>query len=114
MEAPGIGADAAALLLAGGVAGASRAESAAIVGTMTEAGAMWTEQSTDDAEAEALFDARRLAYPALERLGPVLTEDICVPGPRSLPCWDRSTRSRPGTACGSPRSRTPATGTCIR
>ena len=31
------------------------------------------------AEAEALFDARRLAYPALERLGPVLTEDVCVP-----------------------------------
>src|SRR6478735_8949568 len=30
-------------------------------------------------EADALFDARRLAYPALERLGPVLTEDICVP-----------------------------------
>ena len=42
-------------------------------------GAIWVEQSTDDAEAEALFDARRLAYPALERLGPVLTEDICVP-----------------------------------
>ncbi len=36
-------------------------------------------QSTDEVEAEALFDARRLAYPALERLGPVLTEDICVP-----------------------------------
>ena len=33
----------------------------------------------DEVEAEALFDARRLAYPALERLGPVLTEDICVP-----------------------------------
>ncbi len=32
-----------------------------------------------DAEAEALFEARRLAYPALERLGPVLTEDVCVP-----------------------------------
>ncbi|MGO8727987.1 MAG: FAD-binding oxidoreductase [Streptosporangiaceae bacterium] len=32
--------------------------------------------------AEALFDARRLAYPALERLGPVLTEDICVPRSR--------------------------------
>ena len=31
------------------------------------------------AEAEALFAARRLAYPALERLGPVLTEDVCVP-----------------------------------
>jgi glycolate oxidase len=37
------------------------------------------EQSTDDTEAEALFDVRRLAYPALERLGPVLTEDVCVP-----------------------------------
>ena len=37
------------------------------------------EQSTDDAEAEALFEARRLAYPAFERLGPVLTEDVCVP-----------------------------------
>src|SRR5207245_583363 len=40
---------------------------------------LWAEQSTDDTEAEALFDARRLAHPALERLGPVLTEDVCVP-----------------------------------
>ncbi len=46
---------------------------------MTDAGALWAAQSTDDTEAEALFDARRLAYPALERLGPVLTEDVCVP-----------------------------------
>jgi glycolate oxidase len=77
----GIGADAAALLLARvdtpGDAGAD--EAAAIAATMADAGATWVEQSTDDAEAEALFDARRLAYPALERLGPVLTEDICVP-----------------------------------
>jgi glycolate oxidase len=40
---------------------------------------VWAEQSTDEFEAEALFAARRLAYPALERLGPVLTEDVCVP-----------------------------------
>src|SRR5947207_1677081 len=77
----GIDADAAALLLARvdtpGDSGA--AEASAIAGTMTAAGALWAEQSTDDAEAEALFDARRLAYPALERLGPVLTEDVCVP-----------------------------------
>jgi glycolate dehydrogenase FAD-linked subunit len=77
----GIAADAGALLLARvdtpGDSGA--AESAAIAATMADAGAMWAEQSTDDTEAEALFDARRLAYPALERLGPVLTEDICVP-----------------------------------
>ncbi|GGG16135.1 glycolate oxidase [Rhodococcoides trifolii] len=44
-----------------------------------DAGATWAATSTDEAEAEALFDARRLAYPAMERLGPVLTEDVCVP-----------------------------------
>src|SRR5690349_4899531 len=80
----GLDADAAALLLARvdtpGDSGA--AESAAIAATMAEAGALWAEQSTDDTEAEALFDARRLAYPALERLGPVLTEDVCVPRSR--------------------------------
>ena len=54
-------------------------EAAALAAAFTEAGAVWTEQSTDDTEAEALFAARRLAYPALERLGPVLTEDVCVP-----------------------------------
>jgi glycolate oxidase len=77
----GIDAQASALLLARvdtpGDSGA--AEAGAIAAAMTDAGAMWTELSTDDAEAEALFDARRLAYPALERLGPVLTEDVCVP-----------------------------------
>ncbi|GGU58953.1 FAD-binding oxidoreductase [Streptomyces daghestanicus] len=44
-----------------------------------EGGATYAVRSTDQTEADALFDARRLAYPALERLGPVLTEDICVP-----------------------------------
>jgi len=44
-----------------------------------EAGATWAARSTDPQEADALFEARRLAYPALERLGPVLTEDVCVP-----------------------------------
>jgi len=44
-----------------------------------EAGANWAVHSTDQTEADALFAARRLAYPAMERLGPVLTEDICVP-----------------------------------
>jgi glycolate oxidase len=43
------------------------------------AGATFAVRSTDEAESEALFAARRLAYPALERLGPVLTEDVCVP-----------------------------------
>jgi glycolate oxidase len=80
----GLEADATALLLARvdtpGDSGA--AEAADIAATMTDVGALWVEQSTDDAEAEALFEARRLAYPALERLGPVLTEDVCVPRSR--------------------------------
>ena len=37
------------------------------------------QRATDPGEIARLFLARRLAYPALERLGPVLTEDICVP-----------------------------------
>ena len=77
----GLEADAAALLLARvdtrGDAGNEEADALAVA--MTDAGALWATQSTDDTEAEALFDARRLAYPALERLGPVLTEDVCVP-----------------------------------
>jgi glycolate oxidase len=77
----GLAADAAALLLARvdtrGDAGGEEAD--ALAAAMTDAGALWAARSTDDAEAEALFDARRLAYPALERLGPVLTEDVCVP-----------------------------------
>src|ERR1700733_12972679 len=77
----GLESDAAALLLArvdtGGDLGDVEAD--ALAAAMTDAGARWAARSTDDTEAEALFDARRLAYPALERLGPVLTEDVCVP-----------------------------------
>jgi glycolate oxidase len=80
----GLSAEAEALLLAQidtpGRAGDE--EAAALAETFRAAGALWAEQSTDDIEAEALFAARRLAYPALERLSPVLTEDVCVP--RSL------------------------------
>jgi glycolate oxidase len=77
----GLEASAAALLLARvdtpGDSGAAEAD--ALGAAMAGAGALWVAQSTDDAEAEALFEARRLAYPAFERLGPVLTEDVCVP-----------------------------------
>jgi len=60
-----------------GVAGEQ--EAAAMLDCFTAAGASWAAQSNDPEEADALFAARRLAYPALERLGPVLTEDVCVP-----------------------------------
>jgi glycolate oxidase len=58
---------------------AGEAEAAALLACFERAGASWAAASTDQTEADALFAARRLAYPALERLGPVLTEDICVP-----------------------------------
>jgi glycolate oxidase len=58
---------------------AGEAEADTMLRCFERAGATWTTRSTDAEEAEALFAARRLAYPALERLGPVLTEDVCVP-----------------------------------
>lgn len=60
-----------------GVIGDQEAEK--MLSCFAEAGATWSAVSTDQEEADALFAARRLAYPAMERLGPVLTEDVCVP-----------------------------------
>lgn len=42
-------------------------------------GGVDVERAADPDEVARLFLARRLAYPSLERLGPVLTEDVCVP-----------------------------------
>ncbi|MFD4180627.1 FAD-binding oxidoreductase [Rhodococcus sp. NPDC058514] len=55
------------------------AEAEKMLACFDGSGATWSAQSSDQQEADALFLARRLAYPAMERLGPVLTEDICVP-----------------------------------
>ncbi|MGI9093806.1 MAG: FAD-binding oxidoreductase [Mycobacteriales bacterium] len=77
----GLDADAEVLLLAHvdlpGAAGDD--EAARLVDCFAAAGATWTAASTDDAEAEALFETRRLVHPAMERRGAVLSEDICVP-----------------------------------
>ena len=77
----GLEADAEALLLARvdtpGAGG--DAEAQALVEAFEVGEPMFAVVSSDADEAEALFAARRLAYPALERLGPVLTEDVCVP-----------------------------------
>ncbi|WP_400997475.1 FAD-binding oxidoreductase [Agromyces sp. GXQ0307] len=61
------------------VGAAGEARAAAISERMTRAGALTVERGASTEAADRLFLARRLAYPALERLGPVLTEDICVP-----------------------------------
>jgi glycolate oxidase len=55
------------------------AQAAAMVECFNASGATYAAASTSDEEADAMFAARRLAYPALERLGPVVTEDVCVP-----------------------------------
>ncbi|WP_240347695.1 FAD-linked oxidase C-terminal domain-containing protein [Curtobacterium sp. 24E2] len=60
-----------------GAAGDELADQVAAV--FAQAGGTDVERATDPDDIDRLFQARRLAYPALERLGPVLTEDICVP-----------------------------------
>ncbi|MEV7611989.1 FAD-linked oxidase C-terminal domain-containing protein [Streptomyces sp. NPDC089799] len=60
-----------------GDAGVQEAET--VLACFRDAGAGWSARSEDQAEADALFAARRLVYPALERQGMVLSEDICVP-----------------------------------
>jgi glycolate oxidase len=77
----GLRADAVAILLArvDAPGSAGDAEADAVLAAFGAGGATWAARSEDQEEADALFDARRLAYPALERLGPVLTEDVCVP-----------------------------------
>ncbi|MEN0103686.1 MAG: FAD-linked oxidase C-terminal domain-containing protein [Curtobacterium sp.] len=60
-----------------GAAGDELADQVAAV--FADAGGTDVERATDPEDIDRLFQARRLAYPALERLGPVLTEDICVP-----------------------------------
>ncbi|MEV0663954.1 FAD-binding oxidoreductase [Actinomadura luteofluorescens] len=54
----------------------------ALVRECEKAGAAFAAASTDEAEADALLEVRRLAYPAAERLGKCLVEDVCVPRSR--------------------------------
>ncbi len=77
----GLHSSAEALLLATvdqpGAVGAELADRMSAI--FAEAGALGVERGADPETVDRLFLARRLAYPALERLGPVLTEDVCVP-----------------------------------
>jgi glycolate oxidase len=76
----GLSAEANVLLLGQcDVPGAAGDDEAVDMQRAFDATATWSARSTDEEEANSLFEARRLAYPAMERNGPVLTEDICVP-----------------------------------
>jgi glycolate oxidase len=73
---PGVG----AVLLAQSDAGADEAE--IIAEACRSAGATFVAVTEDVDEGEALFAARRMAIPCVERLGSVLIEDVGVPIPR--------------------------------
>lgn len=59
-------------------------EAELVAAACSAAGATTTYISSDQLEAQELLAARRLAYPALERLGATLLDDVAVPR-RALP-----------------------------
>jgi glycolate oxidase len=73
--------EAAALLLAQSDNGGegARTQLADMAEAARAAGATYVAQTDDPDEGEQLLAARRLAYPALDRLGTAVMNDICVP-----------------------------------
>jgi glycolate oxidase len=57
--------------------------------TCAEHGALLADVSATEAESQQLLDIRRLSYPAVERLGATLVEDVCVPRSRLPDMVDR-------------------------
>lgn len=77
----GLDTHAAALLLARSDAGGDQgvAECARMAAACEAAGATFVVQSSEEAEGELLLGARRFAYPALEKQGTTLLDDVSVP-----------------------------------
>jgi glycolate oxidase len=71
--------DAAALVFARSDEGGGTAEIAWMERTCEAAGAALVVTSDEEAEGRMLLAARRLAYPALERRGATLLDDVAVP-----------------------------------
>lgn len=81
MTRMGLATDGALLLLQCDGADAA-AEAQRCADACDRAGASYVVATDDGEEGEALLAARRAAYPALERLGTTLLDDVCVPVPR--------------------------------
>lgn len=77
---PGSGVN--ALLIAQDDTGDQAGRAARIRDLCAAEGATIAEVSASETESRQLLDIRRLAYPAIERLGMALVEDICVPRTR--------------------------------
>ena len=65
-----------------GVAGAAGAELAAMIAACEQAGAGEVFSTDDPAEGEAFAAARRAAFPAIEKRGSILLEDVGVAVPK--------------------------------
>ncbi|WP_240617304.1 FAD-binding oxidoreductase [Nocardioides speluncae] len=82
-----------ALLLAQSDSG-DAAEADVLRQVFADAGATLTHATTDLDEGRTLLAARRAVPPALERLGPALTDDVCVPRSRIAEFIDGCERIR--------------------
>ena len=80
----GFAADAAAVVLASSDAGGETgaAEVAVIAKALESAGALEVAVADDPAEGELLLEARRSVLTAMERLGTLMIDDVCVPRTR--------------------------------
>ena len=77
----GLDAEAAAVLVGQSDAGSAQgaAEARAMMAFCDAAGATLTTTASGASEAAYFIEIRRMAYPALQRLGNVLLDDVCVP-----------------------------------
>lgn len=78
----GIGSNAAAMLIAQADGPLPDAAASRVGAVCEQAGATDVAVATNEFESDQLIELRRLAYPATERLGACLVEDVCVPVPR--------------------------------
>lgn len=81
----GIEAGTAAMVLAQSDSVRQDADATVIAKAFADAGAAEVIQADDPAESDLLMQARRLAYPALERMGATLLDDVAVPLPALVP-----------------------------
>lgn len=78
----GLDRSAAAMLIAQVDVDQPQAPARLIEKAFADAGATYTAMSSDAAEAAELLGVRRMTHWAIERLGPILTEDVAVPRSR--------------------------------
>ncbi len=81
-KSTGFGADVQALLIAQDDSESAERGGQRMREICLGAGAAMAEVSQSEAESRQLLDLRRLSYPAIERLGVALVEDVCVPRTR--------------------------------